>query len=37
MVVDAVLTGAPGADDLTIWVSGARKSEACDVISQIFS
>jgi 3-hydroxyisobutyrate dehydrogenase-like beta-hydroxyacid dehydrogenase len=31
VVVDAALTGAPGADNLTIWVSGARKSEACDL------
>jgi 3-hydroxyisobutyrate dehydrogenase-like beta-hydroxyacid dehydrogenase len=29
VVVDAALTGAPGADNLTIWVSGSRKSEAC--------
>jgi 3-hydroxyisobutyrate dehydrogenase-like beta-hydroxyacid dehydrogenase len=27
VVVDAALTGAPGADNLTIWVSGERKSE----------
>jgi 3-hydroxyisobutyrate dehydrogenase-like beta-hydroxyacid dehydrogenase len=31
VVVDAALTGAPGADNLTIWVSGARKSEACEL------
>jgi 3-hydroxyisobutyrate dehydrogenase-like beta-hydroxyacid dehydrogenase len=33
VVVDATLTGSPGADNLTIWVSGARKSEVCDLFS----
>jgi 3-hydroxyisobutyrate dehydrogenase-like beta-hydroxyacid dehydrogenase len=31
VVVDATLTGAPGADNLTIWVSGERKSEVCEL------
>jgi 3-hydroxyisobutyrate dehydrogenase-like beta-hydroxyacid dehydrogenase len=30
-VVDAAMTGAPGSDNLTIWVSGDRKSEICDL------
>lgn len=33
VVVDATLTGAPGADNLTIWVSGSRNSEVCDLFS----
>lgn len=31
VVADATLTGSPGADNLTIWVSGARNSEVCDL------
>lgn len=30
-VVDATLTGAPGADNLTVWASGVRKSEVCEL------
>lgn len=33
VVVDATLTGAPGTDNLTIWVSGARKAEVCELFS----
>jgi 3-hydroxyisobutyrate dehydrogenase-like beta-hydroxyacid dehydrogenase len=33
VVVDATLTGAPGADNLTIWLSGERKSEVCNLFS----
>lgn len=31
VVVDAALTGAPGADNLTMWISGPRKSEVCEL------
>jgi 3-hydroxyisobutyrate dehydrogenase-like beta-hydroxyacid dehydrogenase len=31
VAVDAALTGAPGADNLTIWVSGEQASEFCDL------
>ena len=30
-VVDAALTGAPGADNLTIWLSGERNFEVCEL------
>lgn len=33
VVVDATLTGSPGTDNLTIWVSGARNSEVCNLFS----
>jgi 3-hydroxyisobutyrate dehydrogenase-like beta-hydroxyacid dehydrogenase len=31
VVVDAALTGAPGADNLTMWISGERNPEVCEL------
>jgi 3-hydroxyisobutyrate dehydrogenase-like beta-hydroxyacid dehydrogenase len=33
VVIDTTLTGAPGADNLTIWVSGERTHQVCEMFS----
>lgn len=33
VVADAAITGAPEGDNLTVWVSGKRNSEVCDLFA----